>query len=649
MHTRIVVAAATLLFSLLAVVVGIMTDLHDRNFPERLGAESNLHLDFSQSGLEDTEAFARLRDLDARWDLGLLKVQADLSGDLEGQVFVPLGRGSGLPDRVGWYSGEAPGHVSRGPEALAHSFATGSYLVTGDLDDVDDLTSSLAADGVRVRRADDTWRESVGFVVRQDSFRTTLLAAAALMVALALFWLSVKARARALRVLGGVPSTRIQVEDLGGFVVLLVGSAIPVAGVATAYVALAHGVVYVPYFLGTLLAVQALLVAVTFVCALAISALSWPSVALIAERRPAVRSLRGASTTLKVATFLLVLVAAGPAWLAWQDASSVARQQAQWRSLADEVALRFPGALGEDGFVERTAQMGSVVVDAQDRGAVALSYTVEPDPMGETDFGEYDEVALVNERWLRLMGHGRTSDLPVVEPGDLPADLVAHLEPNLGVWSREDLPGDQVLADLSLRRTTGAGEVALAAGGNGDLVFAEDALLLVVPDVAMFDDDFLASLTSTNNLVFDGLEPTLALLRAHGLEDTLQVRHVAEDGVLRAQYAAYMAWIRGISLAGLMAAFALSAGISAFITALLRARRDFPLRLAGTSWPEILQGRVSREVLLGGALSAVVLLGQAPGAGTGVALAALLALASVPLSHFLTTRWCFGAVSRRQL
>lgn len=649
MHTRIVVVVATMLFSLLAIVVGIVTDLHDRSFPEQLGAESTLHLDFSRSGMDDAAAFAHLRDLDARWDLGLLAVRADLGGDLEGQVFVPLGEGSGLPGRVGWFSGQAAGRVDRAPGALEHSFATGSYLVTEDLAHLDDLTSALAAEGVRVRRVDDTALESAGFLLRQDSFRTTLLAAAALMVAMALLWLSVKARARALRVLAGVPSIRIQVEDLGGFGVLLVGSAVPVAGMASAWVALAHGPRYVPYYVATLLTVQAFLVTVTLLCALAISVLSWPGVALIAQRRPAVRSLSSATTTLKVATFLLVLVAAGPAWLAWQDASSAARQQAQWRSLADEVALAFPGALGEEGFVERRAQMGSVVLDAQERDAAALSYTLDPGLFGESSFGDYEQVALVNERWLRLMAPGGLDGLPAVDPGELPRDLVAALGPDLEIWTRQDRPGSEVLADLSPRRTAGAAEVALAAGGSGELVFSDDALLLVVPDLAMFDDDFLASLASSNNLVLHGLAPTLELLRAHDLEHTLQVRHVAEDGVLHAQYAAYVAWIRGVSLAGLMAAFALAAGISAFITALLRARRDFPLRLAGTSWPEILHGRVSREVLAGGALSAVVLLGQAPGAGTGVALAALLALAAVPLSHLLATRWCFAAVGRRQL
>src|SRR3954452_10336949 len=53
MYQRIIAVVATALFALLAVVGAVMTDLHDRSYPQQLEASSALYLDFSSSDLPD--------------------------------------------------------------------------------------------------------------------------------------------------------------------------------------------------------------------------------------------------------------------------------------------------------------------------------------------------------------------------------------------------------------------------------------------------------------------------------------------------------------------------------------------------------------------------------------------------------------------
>ena len=124
------------------------------------------------------------------------------------------------------------------------------------------------------------------------------------------------------------------------------------------------------------------------------------------------------------------------------------------------------------------------------------------------------------------------------------------------------------------------------------------------------NDSFLASSASsasTQNLVFTGLAPTLAPVQEHGLQHKVSVKHIAKEGVLHAQYTAYFAWLYGVSLVALTVALANSAVIGALITERRKARRDFPLRLAGRRWNEILAGRVLTEWVPGLALVVLIL------------------------------------------
>lgn len=128
----------------------------------------------------------------------------------------------------------------------------------------------------------------------------------------------------------------------------------------------------------------------------------------------------------------------------------------------------------------------------------------------------------------------------------------------------------------------------------------------------------------------------------------MYVKYVAEDGVLRAQLTAYFAWLRGISLVALFVALVVSTMIGAFITAVLKARRDF-LRLSGKRWAEILADRVVREWSVGIGLTGLVVLVRGREAGGLVAAVAVAGLLLSPLTHLLAARWAFERVGLRRL
>ncbi len=648
MHRRVVVLVSTALFALLSLAVVVVADLHDRGYPEELDAKASVTLDFSPSELSDEAAFQQMGEISDRLSMGLVKVAPDLTGDQSGQVYVTLGQGRALPERIERFGNEPDAQV-RDHGALVNSYASGQYLVTGETSGLPAFRTWLGERKIRSEWAYDTVGGTLMLVAQQGSFAVSLLAAVALMVAMVLYWLSVKARGRALRVLAGVPTWRIQYEDLAGFLACVLVAAAACNLVAIAYVGLAHGWQFAPYYASTLLVFNAVVLVITMVCALVMSFASWPSAEMLAAREPAVKSLRRTSVVLKAALFALVLASVAPAVAAYSDARETAAQQAQWKSLADQVALDFPAALGESGIQKAMGRVGAVVQAAEADNSVALSYAWDGESSPGSGLGSDRHLALVNQRWLDLMAAGGHTDLGLVplSRGEVPEDARHFLEANLALWSRSPGSAAQGLHRFSYYRSS---SLPVALGGNGDLVFPKDAVLLVAPELhALFNDSYLASTASTKNLLFTGLGPTQALLAQHDLQRTVTVKYAAEEGVLRAQVTAYFAWLQGVSFLSLNLALVVAAVLGAFITAVLKARRDFPLRLAGKRWSEILSERVVAEWALGLGLATLVVLFRGAQDGLLVAAVATGVLLLSPVTHLVAARWAFARVAVRQL
>lgn len=657
MYKRIIVAVACALFFLLALLAVIITDLYDRDFPRAIGAESRLSLDFSDSSFSVTEAFATLEELDKRWDLGLVKIAPDLARDGDGKIFVKLNDGD-LPTKFNWFGGDDVGKIVS-KDRIANSYPDGFYLVTGKNAHLDEFVDKLKSVGVDVGRGDASIFDSLKFVVQEKGFAAAVLASFALIVTLALFWLSLRARSRALRVLGGCPTLRIQVQDLAGFGGALLVSAGVVAIVSAGYVGVFHGWIYVGTFLKVLISLQVAVIFVSLLAALVMSASAWPSATMLATRQPAVKSLRLAAIVIQALTFLLVVAAAGPAWSAYKHSSAMAAEMAQWKQLADQVAIVFATEVGEMEKIE--PQIGELVKDAESHDEVALSYTYTQEMQMPVDFGKYSAISYVNQSWLDLVTKGAPK--PAVEsvPYDsIPKGIVKMVREEAEILWRKGF-SEKLFAQLQFLKPVDGFRLPVAQGGGGDrLHFADDVLLVVVPSLyEIYNDSALTSMASTSNVVFTGVTATQQLLKRHGLNvqalrdrginGELKVVYIAEDGILLAQYAAYIVWLLNLALVALVVAFTVAAAISALITALLQAKRDFPLRVAGRSWIHIVQIRVAKELLVGVGLVCIVVLLQKPDELWAVLVAAAYGLLVVPLSHLFATRWCFNGVSRRRI
>lgn len=657
MYKRIIIVVSCILFSLLALVAAIITDLNDRDFPQAIGSKSRVDIRFNQSEISINEAFLKLAELDRNLNLRLVKVAPDFDTGGDSKIFATL-NDNALPNEFTWFRGDDTAKIVN-KNRLANSFPDGVYLVTGNTSRLDEFKDSLKSIGVEVVRRDASVLESLLFVVNERGFATAVLASLALISSLSLFWLSMKARGRALRVLGGSPTTRIQMQDLIGFGEALLVSAGIVAVVSTSYIGIFHGLIYINIYLKVLISLQVFIIILSVFITLALSASAWPSAMMLANRQPPIKSLRSVAIVIQALTFVLVVSAVGPAWSTYQQSVAIADEMAQWKKLADQVSIVFATDIGE---MDRTEErIGKLVKDAESTENVALSYTYTKEMWPSVDFGDYTAISFVNERWLDLVsGETENSVVASVSRQSIPENLIHGIREELLILSRKGNI-DDVFQRLQFRQTVEKLRLpVILGGGGGSLHFGDNILFVVIPSLYdTFNDSNLTSIISTSNIIFTGVTATEQLLERHqldvqtlrkqGFQGELQVVYIAEEGILRAQFVAYLVWLQSLSLITLIIAFSIATAISALIAATLQAKRDFPLRLAGKSWMEIIQSRILKEFFAGIILMIIVILLQKPDKVVITLITAVYGLFIVLISHLSAVHWCFNGVSRRRI
>jgi hypothetical protein len=467
--------------------------------------------------------------------------------------------------------------------------------------------------------------------------------------------LTVRARGRALRVLGGVPAWRIQLEDTGKYLVLVSGPGLVVGAAACLFIGATRGFAFVPMYADGLLTLFGVLVVAATAGIVVMLASSWPNERALATRTSPVASLRSVAGLLSLGTLALIAVSIGPATTAYAQARDVAAQQATWRSLADQVVVTIPARLSTAGFERIYGDIASMCGAAEKDGRLAFSSAWPDNPtQGGIQTAPYAALVLANQRWLDLMGGGAGArGVTPVEVSQIPASLrESWLNPNLRVWLQDNssVGVSRWWSQVKAYRYAKDSGVPFAHTGGGDLVFPESSLVLVSPDVSTtYNADFLASSVSSRNISFTGLDRTLGLADAAGIRRNVEVRYLAEEGVLLAEFTAYAAWLSVVALVALACAFVVATLIGALIAALLSARRDFALRLGGASWARILAVRLARYAAAGTLIAAFALvMSDAEHRAVTIAVIAAAGLVVVGL-HTATASWAFRSVCRRAL
>jgi hypothetical protein len=648
LYKKIITAVSFMLFSSLALVVNVVSEIHETGFPTKLDAKWTVNLDFENSGLTDQQAFDQLGELDERLDLGLHKIAPDLDRPGAGEVFVALRSQQNLPQAFARYGG--PDGTVIAPDYLQNSFATGRYLLANDNQQAT-MQRWLAEKKIKAEWTQDDLSNSLRLFI-QGGFAPSLIAALALLMAMSLFWLSIRARGRALRVLAGVPTWKISGQDLfslairvalGGVFALILGIGI---------VSVREGISLTGYFAQTLGLCVPLFTLLTVGCGALLSLKAWPSSEMLARRKPAAGSMRGVALAVRVVIFAIVAAAIGPAVTAFSEARYLAQNLAVWNSLADQAGLSFVVGSGNgDSEMAATAgALGKVIAAARKTDAVSLSVawdTKKADFASTNDFGRHESLAIVSQSWLRLIRRADDPGLRRIPATAIAPEAEEFLDAQWELLARDGEPSHEKNSNLSFYEFSGSRPLPVSDVGGASLDFLNRALVIVIDDIHLaVNDETLAAFSTGANITFTDLDKTQRLISASGISKNWRVVRAAEEGVLAAQYAKYFAWLRALATMSLIVALVITTAVGAFISAVVQARHDFPLRIFGRSWWDILQWRILRESWAVVGIGWVVALLQSS-QNIYVALVTALAIAIIYVAHLRAASWTFHQIAHR--
>ncbi|KAB8295411.1 hypothetical protein [Bifidobacterium avesanii] len=653
MHRRLLATSSALMCALSVFLAWVLCDLHDRSLPQELHPSAVITVT-PPDGMDDSDALNQLGQLNGALGLGLVRIVPDMERGTDAQVFVPLpgttlqGLASGASIRR--FGGPPDGRIGDASR-LESASAGGRYLVCGRWNDAvrRGLDAWAAGAGVRLEYGDDDLAGDVRMLLGQSSFRVAVGAAVALTAVLALFWLSFKARSRALRVLAGVPAWKIQYDDAVGLMLPMLVVALMTDALAAVGVLVLRGGAFVPYLLRVTLLLESAVFVCLLVFALVLSAVCWPSVRMIAARRPMPRGLLRASVLVKAVVFVAVLAVIAPSAASFREASDAAREQSVWRRLRDQVSVSV--TFGPDQ-TDMDAKAASLIHAMERRGKAALSYTFTDEP-GNRAATDAPATGVVTRSWLDLVGvdPDATDGITPVDAGQLD-EQARQVVDQFATWAVDDAQTKRLQAESHYYVADGI-TVPMLKGGSDEMLFPRHATVIVVPDLDGFSDSgFLTPALSSRNIVLTGLDDTRRQAMQAGLGAAVSVRYIAEEQILRAQFSAYFAWMQAAAIMLLMAAFAMVALVGADVRATLRAGHDYPLLLAGYSPGRLAAPTILTETLFAlaaaGAVCIVLSAQRSDGIAATAPVAVLAALFSA-ICHRAAVAGRFHAVNDRTL
>ncbi|MCS4275918.1 hypothetical protein M2390_001090 [Mycetocola sp. BIGb0189] len=645
MRKRGVAGIAVVACVLTLILAALITDLRDRSLPEAVGARASVVLTYPSGATDDARLRSDLAAASARFGLGLVRaLPAAVSGG--GSVYAELERERDRPKSVPRF-GPLPAASLVGADRLESSPTAGEYLVTGTTADRAGFARWARSVAIDMSWRQDSPGETIRLVLSQPSFLMATLAVFGLSIVSMLGWLTVRARGRALSILAGIRPSRVLLADIRLFSGTFLGTSTALTAVTALIVGLWRGWVFVPR-IATLLAggiltgwILAVLVGVS------VTAASLPTSRMLARRIPPMRALGRVGAIARVILLAAVLGTLSPALSAQAQASDAARQLSQWESLGQRTEIVIPSGT-EERWQRLRTPVAAMLRAADERGLAALSIVWEREQLREYGVTGNIPAAIMfaTPRWFP------EDRVPAGTRNRASQSLRESFRQDLENWTGTSEQARSVSESLELLTPVPGTDVLGVGLGNGTLDARPGVGIVMFENLNVFNNDFLAALATSGNIVLRDRESAQQLLAEFGLQGEVRARYIAENGLVQAQFAAGFATLSAAALAALILGLVLATILGARIHAEVNARADHPLRVAGVRPLRVVAARVRTESIQAAAvvvtITAIVGIAQQPGfwivAGVGV-----LAILLTPLTHMRAGQRVFVNLRHRRI
>lgn len=600
---------ALLVTLFLALVSGIYISTTEENFPA--DSQYRVSIDFSESQISKDEIIKQVTERSDESGLFVAKIVPDPRDFYSVRNLYIFTNRSQENTTIKWFDPGISGEL-RAATSLGAASLSGPFVMSGPEAGITKLNGWLRSINASVNNIPKDNSALLQYSLISTGAWLTLATCVVLLFALVITWYSLRSRSRSLKVLAGVRTSTIAVDDLASLFRVTVPSMALGALISVIVVCLRSGFGFFLPFLLVLIPMVLLALAAMLICGLVIGVLSWPSVAQIASREPSERSFRLKSELTKIAAILLTLVFLPGVGLSASAAFAESRDAGRWEPLKEQVSLRLKSG-SEENFQRRAAEFQQLAAAAADANVLSFSY------YNKSVFDEvapYDGVVMVNPAYIQTiadsLGASPTSTNPLQGVGQpvgysqLPQGISESLNESFPLWKRSNNPATEAEQNLKAYTYTGSIEFPGLDPLSKQLsLFAKPLILVVDRPDQVFSDDFIGSVLSSSNLLFSDPVWLNDYLNAHPVRDVvLSVDRVADTALYNSQAIFKSATLQVFSIVLVLLALAMSTAVSARIYALANARRLFTQRTSGWTWRKTLGKRMVWESVMIGVLTA---------------------------------------------
>lgn len=425
-------------------------------------------------------------------------------------------------------------------------------------------------------------------------FLTTLIA-----------WFVTHAKARTIRLLGGVSIKRIYAEDTISIMTIATSSFLIAWIVMIGYVAFVNGISQIPLIILQSFISLVLLLLLSSLFIVLISMLVRPKIDHLASRKIPLKRFRQLGTATSIISIILALLIIPNTITSAYILQQLSKEYSLWEKMESNVSVSF-GDIDSLETEEMISNVEAFFYDMEQKNNLCLSLVIDKTILlNEEEYGGYDHIIISDKAWVDSFNIGVGKDdkggkLTGVNFEKLAEPLQNFLIAQMPIWTKN---GEVQASGIGFYEFIGEKFLALPpnVGYGGSTIQAENPLVILVdnPISTLKTKSFMLPAASSGNVVF---------------QDEEMLRSALGDSPIK-EYVVSIDTITDVALEqaqkfGKESVFYIMACILIFITMIFggimnaqlwvgsNKKRIFTLHTFGKTYNEIIQPSFKKELII---------------------------------------------------
>lgn len=425
-------------------------------------------------------------------------------------------------------------------------------------------------------------------------FLTTLIA-----------WFVTHAKARTIRLLGGVRAKRIHAEDTISIMTTATSGLITAWIVALVYIALINGVRQIPIIISQSFTGLILLLVLSSFFTVIISILVRPKTEHLACRKVPLKVFRQLGTATRIMSIILALLIIPSTIVSARISQQSSKEYSFWETMQGNVSMSF-GDIDALETEEMLPKVEAFFSDMQEKNNLCLSLVIDQSiALNKDEYGGYDHLIITDKAWIDSFNIGVGKDdkggkLTEVDFEKLAEPLKSFFNAQMPLWTKTKEVQPEGVAFYEF---TGETFLALPAnsGYEGKTIQTHNPLVILVdnPNSTLKMKGFTLYAASSGNIIFPNEETLrLALSDSPIKEYVVSIDTIADSALEQAQKFGKEAVFYIMACILIFIAMILAGIMNAQLWVGSNKKRIFTLHTFGKTYTEIIQTSFRKEMIV---------------------------------------------------